>query len=74
MIHSVIEYDRLRSYGMKASYSEERNGERQMKYCEKCKKETDTEENKCPICNEELVEILNDEDAATIVATTTFLM
>lgn len=45
-----------------------------MKYCEKCKKETDTEENKCPICNEELVEILNDEDAATIVATTTFLM
>lgn len=40
-----------------------------MKYCEKCKKEMNTEKDKCPICGGELVETLNDEDAAIIVAT-----
>lgn len=45
-----------------------------MKYCKKCNKELDTSENKCPICNEKLVDIITDEEAATIVATTTLLM
>ena len=45
-----------------------------MKYCEKCKKEFDTEDKKCPVCGGKLKEILSDEDAATIVSTTTLLM
>ncbi|MGF7012171.1 RNA polymerase subunit RPABC4/transcription elongation factor Spt4 [Lachnospiraceae bacterium PF1-22] len=44
-----------------------------MKYCKKCHKEIDTEETQCPVCNEELEEMLSEEDAAEIVATTTLL-
>lgn len=50
------------------------NGGAIMKYCEKCKKEFDTEDEKCPVCEGKLKEILSDEDAATIVSTTTLLM
>lgn len=45
-----------------------------MKYCEQCKKEIDTQENECPICQGELIEIVSDEETADIVATTTLLM
>lgn len=45
-----------------------------MKYCEKCKKEFDTQDETCPVCGEKLEEIISDEDAATIVTTTTLLM
>ncbi len=45
-----------------------------MKYCVKCKKEFDTEDEKCPVCEGKLTEILSDEDVTTIVSTTTLLM
>lgn len=41
-----------------------------MEYCKKCKKEIDTQDEKCPVCGEKLVEILSGEDVATIAATT----
>lgn len=47
-----------------------------MKYCEKCKKEFDVEENECPICGNRLTEIseakneeINEYEAAEIVST-----
>lgn len=33
-----------------------------MNYCEKCKKEFDVEEKKCPICNSDLQEKDQDSD------------
>ncbi len=45
-----------------------------MKCCEKCKKEIDTVDEKCPICGGKLTEILSDKDVATIVSATTLLM
>lgn len=34
------------------------NGGTKMKYCEKCKKELDTEDEKCPICGKKLKKYL----------------
>lgn len=45
-----------------------------MKYCEECKKEFDTEEQKCPICGEKLKQAeQSEEDVAITVATMTTL-
>ena len=45
-----------------------------MKFCKKCCEEIDTVDTQCPVCNEELEEMLSDEEAAEIAATTTLLM
>jgi len=50
------------------------DGGASLKYCEKCKKEFEIEDEKCPVCEGKLKEVLSDEDAATIVSTTTLLM
>jgi uncharacterized paraquat-inducible protein A len=39
-----------------------------MKYCEKCKEEFDTEEQKCPICKADLVETEDNDAVAETVA------
>lgn len=44
-----------------------------MKNCDKCKKEFDTEELKCPICGVVLVEAEDTDNAAETVATMTIL-
>jgi len=53
-----------------------------MKYCVKCQKEVETNEEKCPICNEQHTEInkeeevdqITEDEVATIVSTSTLLM
>ena len=44
-----------------------------MKYCERCKKEFNIEEQQCPICGEDLVKNEDNDATAETVATTTIL-
>ena len=44
-----------------------------MKYCERCKKEFDIEEQQCPICGEYLLENEDNDATAETVASMTIL-